>query len=363
MSINARDVHCAILGILFAIAALVVVAQPCAAEAAGNKAAAEALFEQGKLLMQSGDYRQACLKFEASGKLDEGIGTLLYLADCYEKTGRTASAWATFKEAASIAGAQNEETRQKLALKRAGALEPTLVKLTVEVAAGNASILGFEVRNDGTTVPSAQYAEAVPVDPGEHRVEASAPGKRTFSQQVTVTRGIARVSIPVLTDLSSSASTPVAPAPSASGVSPRLTEPASASTAVLAPGASQPSTHDVSPSSVKTQRIVSIIAAGLGVAGVGVGTYFGLAAMHDNSRSKGDCPIDPNVCGNTGYQQRQDALREARISTVGFVAGGVLLATGAVLYFTTQPGGAAPELTARAELSGPSALITVQSNW
>ena len=173
----------------------------CVAQSAGNKAAAEAIFEQGKLLMQSGDYQQACVKLEASRKLDEGIGTMLYLADCYEKVGRTASAWALFKEAASIAGAQNQDSRQKLATQRARALEPGLVKLTIDVVQKNESLLGFEVRNDGVTVPPAQYGAPVPVDPGEHRIEASAPGKRSFNEVVTVQKDSGHISVPLLTDL------------------------------------------------------------------------------------------------------------------------------------------------------------------
>jgi serine/threonine-protein kinase len=187
-------------------AAVIIIGGPllpnlCVAQSAGNKAAAEAIFEQGKLLMQSGDYQQACVKLEASRKLDEGIGTMLYLADCYEKVGRTASAWALFKEAASIAGAQNQDSRQKLATQRARALEPGLVKLTIDVAQKNESLLGFEVRNDGITVPPAQYGAPVPVDPGEHRIEASAPGKRSYNEVVTVQKDSGHISMPLLTDL------------------------------------------------------------------------------------------------------------------------------------------------------------------
>jgi hypothetical protein len=45
------------------------------------------------------------------------------------------------------------------------------------------------------------------------------------------------------------------------------------------------------------------------------------------------CRAD-NHCTTAGAQLRSDAKSAATISTVGFVAGGVLLAGGAVLFFT-----------------------------
>src|SRR5262249_38113298 len=59
-----------------------------------DKVAAEGLFDQGRAAMQRGDFAQACGLLERSQRIDPAVGTLLYLAECYEKSGRTASAWA-----------------------------------------------------------------------------------------------------------------------------------------------------------------------------------------------------------------------------------------------------------------------------
>ena len=82
---------------------------------AADKAAAQALFDEGKRLMDAGQFAQACPKFADSEKLDPGVGTLLNLGVCYEKNGQTASAWATYKEAASAAANAGEAAREKYA--------------------------------------------------------------------------------------------------------------------------------------------------------------------------------------------------------------------------------------------------------
>src|SRR5262249_43356511 len=86
------------------LALALLVAAPLA-RAQSNKVAAEALFEEGRRLMSEGKVADACPKFADSQSLDPSPGTLLNLASCYEKMGMTATAWATYREAASLASA------------------------------------------------------------------------------------------------------------------------------------------------------------------------------------------------------------------------------------------------------------------
>src|SRR6476620_10990144 len=89
-------------------AALLALPSVSAAQSASDKAAAEALFDEGVTLLKQGKLQ------EASQRIDPGIGTLLYLAETYEKLGRTASAWATFREAASQAQAEGQTDRANI---------------------------------------------------------------------------------------------------------------------------------------------------------------------------------------------------------------------------------------------------------
>src|SRR5262252_9083843 len=100
-----------------------------------DEPAARALFMEGRKLAASGDYTRACAKFEASYQLDPGIGTNFNLADCYEHTGRIASAWTRFLEVAAATRLANQPERERIARARAGALEPRLAHLVVNVAA------------------------------------------------------------------------------------------------------------------------------------------------------------------------------------------------------------------------------------
>jgi serine/threonine-protein kinase len=321
---------------------LAAVSGPALADSsAGDKAAAEALFDDGKKLMQQGQFRAACDKLEQSQRIDPGVGTLLYLGECYEKSGRTASAWATFREATSSARASGQNDRARLGQQRADRLEPTLSRLTISVPPEVAGVSGFEVRRGGAVVPSSLWNVAFPVDPGEQVVEARAPGKKTFSQTVQVGADAARASIavPVLEDdkenPASATETPaVANAPESSG---------------LAAGTPQSLPVSDTSSSWSGQRTAGIVVVGVGVVGIGVGAVFGIRALNKNSDAENFCK--GTHCSANAKPLTDDARHAATISNIAFGAGAVALIAGGVLYFTASSSRASePENTSDRKL-------------
>ena len=279
-----------------------------------NQATAEALFSEGRTLAAKGRYAEACPKFEASQQLDPGLGTLLNLADCYEKLGKTASAWAEYRNAIPLARASGSKVRIDLATSRAAALESRLSKLTIRVSSAAGSIRGLEIRRDGQAVLQGELDSALPVDPGSHTIEASAPGKQPWSTTVQIGADSANsvVDVPELADATSAeAGAVVAPHSS----TPEPSEP--------------PAEHTGS-----TQRTAAIVVGAVGVAGLGLGTAFGILAKNSWSDAKSQCSNYPSACSPQAIELNSTASSQATISTVAFIAGGAALATGAVLWFT-----------------------------
>jgi hypothetical protein len=156
------------------------------AATAGDVALAEALFRQGRQLMDKGDYAAACPKLKESFAQDEATGTLLALALCQEQAGQTASAWATYAEVVTRARRDGRADREQAALEQLQGLDPKLSRLTIEVDPSLLSVAGVVVKRDGLPIGTGAWGVASPVDPGVHVVEATAPGKRSWKASVTI---------------------------------------------------------------------------------------------------------------------------------------------------------------------------------
>ncbi len=293
-------------------------ALPAHAQAGGNRVAAEALFNEGRSLMAKGKFKDACPKFEASQQLDPGLGTQLNLAECYEKLGKTASAWAEYKEAIPLARASGSKVRQDLATGRAEALESRLSTMTIR-AMGVEDSAALDIRRDGVRVLPAELNSAIPIDPGTHTVEASAPGKKKWSSTFEV-GDAAKLAVEVPT-LDSDSNAPAVEKPSA------------APPPVEAPPDAGTSAHSGSG-----QRTVAVVIGAVGVVGLGLGTVFGLQAKSNWNDSKSHCTAFPYGCDKEGTDLHSSANSKAAVSTVAFIAGGVALAASAVLWFSADTG-------------------------
>jgi hypothetical protein len=293
-----------------ALCAVLMVAPRAHADNESGTAAAESLFQEGRKLMDAKRYGEACPKFAASQKLAPAIGTLLNLADCYEKNNQLASSWARFREAIALAQRLGRTSREQTARERADKLEPRLIKLSILARSS-----GIEVKLDGNALEPAVLGTPIPVDAGKHTVEASAQGKKPFSTTIDVSdksKG-PTVEIPVLDD---EASAPEVVNQTNERKEPRPTEP--------------PKEERRTWSGQKT---IGIIVAGLGIVGLGVGGYYGYRARTTWKEAQTYCSSDLQ-CDQDGVDLAAQAKRFGNFGTIGVAAGGALLVGGAVLFFT-----------------------------
>lgn len=178
-----------------AIAVAVVVAAR-SAHADDNIAKADKLFDEGRALMSS-DLHAACEKFEESLKFNsQAIGTLMNVALCDEKLGRTASAVAKFSEARDRAKEGNMEVHLKAAEERLAALAPRVPHVKLVFAAP--PLPDTRILIDDKVIAMADIAD-IAIDPGEHPLVVSAPNHLPFQTTVRVAEGEHRdVNVPAL---------------------------------------------------------------------------------------------------------------------------------------------------------------------
>jgi tetratricopeptide (TPR) repeat protein len=299
-------------------------AQNAQAQTTSDKAAAEALFDRGLSLLKEGKYQEACERLEQSQAIERGIGTMLYLAECYEKIGRSASAWALFREAASSAQAAGQSERAEAGRRRAEKLEKGLSRLTVQVPSSN-RVPGLTVQDNGSALLAGVWGVALPVDPGVHRIEASAPGYTPWSSEVKVEdrAASAELSVPLLVK-DPNAAVAVVPAAGAA---------ASQAGAGAAATSSAPTQAASKPERMSTARIAAIALGAAGVVGIIVGAATGGVAMSKKSDYEDYQKANDGECNAGCRAASQDAHNLGNVSTAMWAVGGALLAGGLVTFF------------------------------
>ncbi|HEU4731138.1 MAG TPA: hypothetical protein VFT22_24765 [Kofleriaceae bacterium] len=286
------------------------------APARAQSAEAETLFREGKRLMKKGQIAKACEKFDAADRLEATAGTEINLADCREKNGQLATAWATFVKTAATAKHAGDSEREVEARRRASLLEPKLVYLTISVPP-ESRVDGLTIKRNDTVVDEVLWDQKLPVDPDDYTISGQAPGYEPWSTSLVVRTKSKKVEVPVLERRIEPRRTPSGPQ---AGGAPRA-------------GARPPSAP---PSSLTGRRKLSLVIGGLGVAAIGVGVGFGIEASRVEDKSDALCPDSP--CTSVeGVDLNKTARRDALIANIGFAAGGAAIIGAAVLWFTGSP--------------------------
>jgi hypothetical protein len=280
---------------------------------ATSHAAAEALFTEGRALLDAGHYAEACVKLAESQRLDPSAGTLLNLGECFEKNGQTASAWATFKDAERASVDRHRPDWEKTAQRRAATLEGRLSRVTVVVPAP-ARVDGLVIEIGELRVEPALYDTPIPLDPGPHVVHARAPGRVPWGSEISIASESDRrsITVPVLAIevLAPPAGAKAAPDPDANG-----------------------------PGLARRSGGIPVVAWALGAGAVvlaGVGVTLWVSGQNDRSDLS-------RTCAATGTCAHDDIVASRTKLIAGDVlVGAGIVALGAGLYFalTGRPGAA-----------------------
>ena len=332
------------------ILCVVAASAPLSARGQANQpVAAEALFREARKLVDEGRFAEACEKFAASEKLEAAVGTLLNLGRCYEKLDRTAAAWATYHEAIAVANATGQSEREKIARERADSLEPTLPRLTITVSA-QPSGTQLTIKRDGETVLPDLWGVTVPVDPGEHVVEANAPGKKAWSGKTRVqARQVAALVVPSL-----EADEAAAPALAAGIV------PVDADSGNAEPAAPQDGEWN-------GKKTAAVVLAGAGALGLAVATVEGLTVLEKKSDYDREC--GSGSCGEPHFSNAQAILDDAQqartLAIVAGAAGGVSLVAAAVFWLTSgRSPAAAGDMVRLSPMAGARRVgLEVSGRW
>ncbi len=284
------------------------------------------LFDQGRVLLTSGHVDEACRKLEESNRLDPLPGTLLNVAVCHERQGRSASAVAELREARALAVRDGRADRVAFADQHLGALEGKVSTVLI-VVPPEADVADLTITRDASPIGRAAWSARIPVDPGEHVIVASASNRIPRSLKVVVgPDGDAQTLtiLPLETTTPTSISPPAPAAPAAPLVPDRPTQ-------VPAP----------EPSGLSARRTAAAVCAGLGLVSLSVGAYFGARAIAKHDEPDAVCTLQPCT---VAHDLNAEAATSANVSTVTIAAGLATVAVAAFLWLgdrasaTKRPG-------------------------
>jgi hypothetical protein len=305
---------------------------------ARDPAGAEKLYDDGLKLLDAGDWAKACERFEASFVLDPAPGTQLQRAACAEHEGKIALAWSRFKEARALnADTQSKKQRAELqsfidaSIQR---LEPRLPYLSVRLVP---AVKEATVARDGL---ASTFDVELPIDPGMHVVEVTAPGYAPARREVKLDEGkheLLEIRLEALVVPSPAAPPPVAASPAA--VSSGDSAPTESSPAVRAPASDELAKSEPSGGSLSTLSVAGLAIGGVGLASLVASAVTGGLALGKSGEYAELCPSSgegvvcpSNEAANAAATVKSDGEMLATISTATTFAGIGLAGAGVVLF-------------------------------
>ena len=202
-------------------------------------------------------------------------------------------------------------------------VQPTIV-FELKDAAGS-DVSGVKVTVDGKPLTDRLDGAALPVDMGEHVFGFEVPDQPQFTRTLIIAEGEKlRHERIALGGAGAPGSTPLLPPRSSSN------EASAPSAAVTGSSTSEPV---IAGGATRTQKTLGLVAAGAGIAAAALGAVFAGIASSQWTTAQRECPAY-SECVPSAVAERDGAARSATVSTVSFIAGGILFATGMTLFLT-----------------------------
>jgi hypothetical protein len=289
-----------------------------------DTAAARALAVEGLKLADAGNCHEAIDKLSRAEKLHHAPIVLGRLGECQIAEGKIVDGTEALRRLLREPLPPNPTPALEKARARAqaalDAAKPKIAGLTISVKGPTE---GVAVTVDGQAVPSLLIDHDRPTDPGDHLIEATAPGFFKATEQVSVGPGEKKaVTLELKPDPNAVKAAPAPGESAAPGAGPT----ASAQPAPVAATA----TTTIAPS-----HTAAYVAWAAGAAAIAAGSVFGVVALRDKKDLDSRCPN--NVCPPDAQNQLDLAKTAGTTATVMLAIGGTGLVLGTVLYFTAGP--------------------------
>ena len=283
-------------------------------ERAGARAAADA----GATAMDQQRWADAITYFQKAESLVHAPPHLLNIARAHEKLGQLVEAREAYMKVAreELPANAPKVFRQAQTEARAelDAIEPRVPRVSVVVQ--GSGDLPVKVHMNGSVVPDGLVGVPRPLNPGSYEFQAFADGAQSTPSTLMLREGAKETVVLTLQ--------------AGTGAPPTAVPVAAATAPTEQPDAAQ-------EGGTSGLRIASYVSFGVGVVGLGVGTAFALSSS--SKRSEADdicnlegefsCPVDRR---DEVAQLDSDADSAKTMSIVGFVVGGVGVATGVTLF-------------------------------
>lgn len=326
----------------------------CLAQSAddGNRQAARALGASGVDAYQAGNYAVASDKLDKAYRVLKAPTLGLWSARAFVKVNRLIEASERYLEVQRLTITTGEVAVQRQAQADAATEHAQLANQipNIVVQVRGASENDVTIQLDGAEMSSALIGENRPVNPGRHSVVVTSLG-RTVSAEVEIAAGETKpVTLDFNTGKQATGEAPGSPPRSAVAAAPVDTSPEP-----TAPTGS-PAADSGAPGASSPRRTLGFVALGVGGVGLALGGITGALALGKKGEieDSDDCRADR--CLPSEQDLVDSYLSFRTISTVGFIAGGALAATGLVLVLTAPQRGASTALAI-----GPGSLSVTRS--